>query len=69
MKISARNTLKGTIKAIEEGVVNNEVTIELAPNVELTAVVTKASCERLGLQVGGSACAIIKASSVMVGVE
>lgn len=69
MKISARNSLTGTITAIEEGVVNNEVTIELAPNVELTAVVTKASCERLGLTVGGSACAIIKASSVMIGVE
>lgn len=29
MKISARNTLSGTIKSIEMGAVNNEVTIEL----------------------------------------
>lgn len=69
MRISARNTLTGTIKAITEGAINNEVTIELAPNVELTAVVTKSSCERLGLVVGGDACAIVKASSVIVGVE
>lgn len=32
MKISARNTLSGTITAIELGSVNNEVTIELAPS-------------------------------------
>jgi molybdate transport system regulatory protein len=69
MKISARNCLGGTIKAIEEGSVNNEVTIELAPGVELTSVVTKASCERLGLKVGDSAYALIKASSVMLGVD
>lgn len=69
MKISARNCLGGTIKAIEEGSVNNEVTIELAPGVKLTSVVTKASCERLGLKVGDSAYALIKASSVMLGVD
>lgn len=57
MKISARNTLSGTIKSIEMGAVNNEVTIELAPGVVLTSVVTKASCERLGLKVGDSAYA------------
>ncbi len=69
MKISARNTLRGTIKSIEMGAVNNEVTIELAPGVVLTSVVTKASCERLGLKVGDSAYALIKASSVMIGVD
>ena len=69
MKISARNTLSGTIKSIEMGAVNNEVTIKLAPGVVLTSVVTKASCERLGLKVGDSAYALIKASSVMIGVD
>ncbi|AVT50071.1 TOBE domain-containing protein [Shewanella baltica] len=69
MKISARNTLSGTIKSIEMGAVNNEVTIELAAGVVLTSVVTKASCERLGLKVGDSAYALIKASSVMIGVD
>ena len=69
MKISARNTLSGTIKSIEMGAVNNEITIELAPGVVLTSVVTKASCERLGLKVGDSAYALIKASRVMIGVD
>ncbi|ACA87379.1 MULTISPECIES: TOBE domain-containing protein [Shewanella] len=69
MKISARNSLNGKIKSIAEGSVNNEVVIELAPGVEITSVVTKASCESLGLVVGGSAYAIIKASNVMVAVD
>ncbi|RTR34337.1 TOBE domain-containing protein [Shewanella atlantica] len=69
MKISARNSLNGKIKSIEEGSVNNEVVIELAPGVEITSVVTKASCEHLGLKVGGSAYAVIKASNVMVAVD
>ncbi|MEZ9595679.1 molybdopterin-binding protein [Shewanella sp. 10N.261.52.F9] len=69
MKISARNTLNGTIKSIDEGSVNNEVVIELASGVEITSVVTKKSCEQLGLVVGGQAYAIIKASNVMVAVD
>ncbi|KFZ38067.1 transporter [Shewanella mangrovi] len=69
MKVSARNCLSGTIKNIEVGAVNNEVAIELAPGVVLTAVVTKASSEKLGLKVGDDAYALIKASNVMIGVD
>ena len=69
MKISARNSLSGTIKSIEEGSVNNEVIIELAPGIEITSVVTKASCKHLDLKVGGTAYAVIKASNVMVAVD
>lgn len=69
MKISARNVLKGTVKKIEMGAVNAEVTIEVAPGVEMTAIVTKASAENLGLSQGGDAYAVIKASHVMVAVD
>ncbi len=69
MKISARNNLVGKIKSIEEGSVNNEVIIELAPGVEIASVVTKKSCQQLGLVVGGNAYAIIKASNVMIAVD
>ena len=69
MKISARNTLKGRIKRIEQGAVNSEVTIELAGGHEIVSIVTKRSVEALGLAVGKEAYAIIKASSVMVGVD
>ena len=69
MKVSARNQLKGTIKKITHGSINSEVSIEIAPGVEVTAQITSASVANLGLKEGASAFAIIKADSVMVGVE
>lgn len=69
MKLSARNQLMGTVKKITEGAVNSEVVLEVAPGVELTAVITKASVESLALKVGTRAVAVIKASNVMVGTE
>ena len=69
MKLSARNILKGTIKEIEKGAVNSEVIIEIAPGTEVTSIITNKSCANLGLEVGKEACAIIKASTVMIGVE
>ena len=69
MKISARNALKGTVKAVEVGAVNTEVVLEIAPGVEITAIITKASAEKLGLSVGSEAYAVVKSSDVMVAVE
>jgi molybdopterin-binding protein len=69
MKISARNVFKGTVKAIEIGAVNVEVAVEIAPGMEMTSIITKKSCERLGLKVGKEAYVIVKASNVMIGTE
>jgi molybdopterin-binding protein len=69
MKISARNIFKGTVSLLDVGAVNTEVVVEIAPGIEVTSVVTKKSAEGLGLEVGGEATVIIKASSVLVGVE
>jgi molybdopterin-binding protein len=69
MKVSARNSLKGTVKSILPGLVNTEVVIEIAPGLEVTAVITKSSAERLGLEVGSSAYAVIKSSDVLVAVD
>jgi molybdopterin-binding protein len=69
MKLSARNTLKGTVKSVDIGAVNAEVVIEVAPGVELTSIITKKSCENLGLAVGKKAYAVVKASNVMVGTD
>jgi molybdopterin-binding protein len=69
MKISARNVFAGTVVAIKAGTVNSEVTIEVAPGVQITAVVTKSSVKHLGLRKGKPATAIIKASSVLVATE
>ena len=69
MKISARNVLKGRVLKIVPGAVNCEVALEIAPGIEIVSIVTKSSVESLGLVVGGDAYAVIKASSVMVGVD
>jgi len=69
MKLSARNVVKGTIKAVEIGAVNVEVAVEGAPGLVMTSIITKRSCENLGLEVGKEAYVIIKASNVMIGTE
>ena len=69
MKISARNVLKGKVIQIKHGAVNSEVVIELPEGIQLVSIITNASVESLGLQEGGEAYAVIKASNVMVAVE
>ena len=69
MKISARNTLAGTIRRIDLGAVNAEVTLEVAPNLTVVSIITNDAVESLKLKVGERAYAVIKASSVMIGVD
>ena len=69
MRISARNVLKGRITRVVDGAVNCEVTLEIAPGVEIVSIITRPSVASLGLSVGSDAYAVIKASSVMVAVE
>jgi len=69
MKLSARNILKGKVKNITEGSVNDEVVVELLGGQEVVAVVTKTSVQNLGLSKGQDVFAVIKASSVMLAVE
>ena len=69
MKLSARNSLPGTIRKIDSGAVNAEVTIEVAPGITIVSVITLDAVKSLGLKEGSNAYAVIKASSVMVGVD
>jgi len=69
MRISARNILSGKVTAIKKGPISTLVTIEIAPGVVITASVTTSAATELKLKKGANAAAIIKASSVMVGVE
>jgi molybdopterin-binding protein len=69
MQISARNILKGKVAKLVEGAVNCEVTLEIAPGVEIVSIITKASAASLGLAEGQIASAVIKASSVMIAVD
>ena len=69
MKISARNSFKGTVTAITIGPVSTEVTIQIAPKLELVSVITSASAKKLKLKAGQAAYAIIKSDNVIVGVD
>jgi molybdopterin-binding protein len=69
MKLSARNMLPGIIREIRPGAVNAEVTIELAPGLQVVSIITIDAVKELGLKVGGRAYAVIKSSSVMIAVD
>jgi molybdopterin-binding protein len=69
MKLSARNVLKGKVKNIVEGAVNDEVLVELPGGQEIVAVITRTSVRNLGLSKGKDVLAVIKASNVILAVE
>ena len=69
MKVSARNVLKGKVKAVNHGAVNSEVVLQLPNGVEIVSIVTKASAENLGLKEGKEVYAIIKATNVILGID
>ncbi len=69
MKISARNVLKGKIKAIKHGSVNSEITIGLAGGVEIVSIITKKSAQNLRLSRGKVVYAVVKATNVMIAVD
>jgi len=69
MKLSARNQLKGTVVEIKEGVINCEVLIDVGGGSTITSMITKDAVNALGLKVGGTAYAVVKASNVMVMVD
>lgn len=68
MKLSARNVLKGKIVELKEGAVNSEVVLDVG-GITVTSIITKDAVDSLGLKVGGTAYAVVKASNVMIAVD
>ncbi|MFC7068375.1 TOBE domain-containing protein [Halobaculum lipolyticum] len=66
MTLSARNRLQGTIASIETDGLTAEVTIELGDGQHVTSVITANSVDRLELEEGMEASAVIKATEVMI---
>ncbi len=66
---SARNQLCGTVERITDGAVNAEIVIKLAGGNLVTAMITEGSTKELGLNVDDKACALIKASHIIVGID
>jgi molybdate transport system regulatory protein len=68
VRLSARNSLAGTVSGLEVGPIHAEVTITLPSGDEVHATVTHKACAALGLKEGVPATAVIKAPLVILGV-
>ena len=69
MKISARNQIKGKVVKVEKGAVNAIVKLDIGGGNVISATVSLESSKELGIKEGKKAVAIIKATSVMLGVK
>ena len=65
MRISARNQIKGTVKAVQEGAVNAVVTISFGDQSVIKSDITMEAVKELGLVEGKECHAVIKATNVM----
>src|SRR5690242_13718873 len=65
--LSATNRFAGRVVEIARGDVMSKVVVQVAPSVRIGAVITTDSVDRLQLEVGSAAVAIIKATEVIVG--
>lgn len=69
MQLSARNQLPGTVVRIKKGVVTAEVIVRIAGGQEIASVITLDAVKALGLKKGSAVTAVIKSTSVMIGIE
>ncbi|WP_175717288.1 TOBE domain-containing protein [Burkholderia anthina] len=69
MKTSARNQLFGKVESIVRGAINDEVTLVLPGGQTIVAVLTHESADVLGLRPGADACALVKASWIVLAVD
>ena len=69
MKLSARNQFKGKIVVRQEGAVNGIVKIDIGGGNVMSATISMNAIKELGLEIGKEAYAVVKATSVMVGID
>jgi molybdopterin-binding protein len=69
MKLSARNTLKGKVVEVKDGVVTTIVTIDIGGGNQVVSSITTDSAKNLDLAPGKDVVAIIKASNVILAVD
>lgn len=66
VQISARNILKAKVKRIVKGTISAEITLAIAPGVEIISIITRTSADKLGLKKGKTVFAVIKSNNVMI---
>lgn len=69
INISARNIIKGTVQKVKEGMVMAEIVLDIGGGNTITSTISDDSVKRMELKVGDEAYAIVKATSVMLGVS
>ena len=69
LTLSARNQFPGRVLSVEKGAVNSIVRIEALGGNTISATISNMAVEELGLEPGKAALAVIKATSVMVGID
>ena len=69
LALSARNQFPGTVVSVEKGAVNSIVKLSVLDGNIISATISNAAVEELGLKEGVQALAVVKATSVMVGVD
>jgi molybdopterin-binding protein len=68
LEISARNRLKGTIVRLNVDGLMAEVVLRIGDQ-DLVSIITRSSAERMRLEVGDEAFAVIKSTEIMIGRE
>jgi len=66
LKISARNRLKGIVKAVEKGDVTAKVKVEIRTPIIVTALISREAIEELDIKPDDEVEAVIKATEVMI---
>ena len=64
-EVSGRNKLVGKVSTIKRDLIMAQVNLDVGDN-KITAVITRDALDELGLRVGDTAVALIKATEVMV---
>ena len=69
MQPSNSSQWQGIVRAIHHGNSISEVTLEMAPNISVRAMVSKIALDALGLEIGGKAYALIKSTEVTLAID
>ena len=69
LTLSARNQFPGKVVSVEKGAVNSIVKLSVLGGNTMSATISNAAVEELGLAEGVEALAVVKATSVMVGID
>lgn len=68
MKLSARNTLKGTVVSVTKGATTAHIRLDVGGTI-ITSAITNEAVDELKLAAGQTAYAVVKASDVMIAVD